>query len=99
MNERGPWTGHLTKPMQREKKCFELEWILPTEVGLPTGVTLFDLNCAPPHAVAMGQGADEAEALLDLWTTLTKRAESADAIALVADAYYKRTGQQLSQGT
>jgi len=40
-----------------------------------------------PHAVARRQGGDEAEALLDLWTTLTDRVESADAITFVAQAY------------
>jgi hypothetical protein len=83
MDERGPWTGHLIKPAQLDKKRFDLEWILPLEPGLSTHVTLYGLQCDRPHRVAVGHGGDEAEALLDLWTTLTDRNESADAIAFV----------------
>ena len=43
------------------------------EPGLPTHVAVYDLECVPPHAIAGGQGGDEAEALQDLWTTLTDR--------------------------
>jgi len=37
---------------------------------------------------------DEAEALLDLWTTLTDHHEAPDAVAYVADAYLRRAGRQ-----
>ena len=39
----------LTKLSQEDKKRFELEWVLPMEPGLSTHVTLFDLECYPPH--------------------------------------------------
>ena len=58
-----------------------------------TYVTLFDLECFPPHAVATAEGADEADALLTLWTMLSGQHESADAIAYVAEAYSRRTGR------
>jgi hypothetical protein len=93
MDARGPGTRHLTKPAQLGKKRFDLEWILPLEPGLLTHVVLYDPECSPPHTVADGQGGDEAEALLDLWTTLTDRPESVDAIAVAADAYERRTGR------
>jgi hypothetical protein len=90
MSDRGPWTGHLTKAAQ---KRFDLQWVLPLEPGLATHAALVDLQCDPPHDVAIGQGGDENEALLDLWTTLTDRAESPDPIAFVAQAYQRRTRQ------
>jgi hypothetical protein len=74
--------------------AFKLEWILPLELGLSTHVTLFDLECDPPHALAAGQGGDEADALLDLWTTLTDQHDSPGAVAHVAEAYHRRTGRQ-----
>jgi hypothetical protein len=60
---------------------------------LATHATLFDLQCDPPHDVAIGEGGDEAEAILDLWTTLTARAESPDAVAFVPQTYQRRTRQ------
>jgi hypothetical protein len=71
-----------------------LEWALPPEPGLSTHVTLFDLECRPPHALAAGECGDEADALQELWTTLTDHHDSVDAVAYVADAYYRRTGRQ-----
>ena len=94
MDERGSTISLRTKLAQLDKKRFELEWVLPLEPGLSTHVTLFDLECFPPHAVAAGEGGDEADALLDLWTTLGDRNDSADALTHVADAYHKRTGRQ-----
>ena len=35
MDDRGPWTGHLAKPAQLDKKRFDLEWIVPLEQGCP----------------------------------------------------------------
>jgi hypothetical protein len=67
------------------------------EPGLETHVTLYDLEKFPPTAVAGGHGADEAEALMDLWAILTRASESADAIAVVADAYERRTGRKPEQ--
>lgn len=93
MDERGPRMRHLTKPEQLDKKRFDLEWVLPLEPGLSTHVTLYDLQCDPPHAIAGGEGGDEAEALQDLWTRLTDRAEPVDGGAFVADAYRRRTGR------
>ena len=93
MDDLGPRLRQLTKPAQLDKKRFELEWILPLEPGLSTHVTLFDLECFPPHALAAGEGGDEADALLALWTTLAGQHESADAIAVVAEAYSRRTGR------
>jgi hypothetical protein len=99
MDERGPGTGHVTKPAQLDKQRFDLEWILPLEPGLSTHVTLYDRQCDRRHGVAIGQGGNEAEALLDLWTTLTDRLESADAIAFVAQAYHRRTGRLPTGGS
>ena len=72
---------------------FDLEWIMPLDPGLMTHVTLFDLSKQPPSA-AVGHGSDEAETLLDLWTVLIDRDEDPAAIAYVAAAYTKRTGQE-----
>jgi hypothetical protein len=74
---------------------FELEWILPQEPGLMTHVALIDETSVAPHSVrAIGRGADEAEALLDLWMTLLNGAEPAEATAFVAAAYTRRTGRE-----
>ena len=40
------------------------------------------------------QGRDEAQALLELWTTLTDQHNSADAVGCVADAHSRRTRRQ-----
>ena len=93
MDDFGPRFRHLTKPAQLDKPCFQLEWVLPLEPGLATHVRLFDMECFPPHAVAVGEGADEADALLALWTMLTRQHHSADAMAHVAEAHRRRTGQ------
>ena len=61
--------------------------------GLSTHVTLFDMECFPPHALAAGEGGDEAEGLLDLWTTLTAQPDPPDAVADVAEAHQRRTGR------
>jgi hypothetical protein len=42
----------------------------------------------------VGHGADEAEALLDLGTTLTDHSESSEVRAVVDDGYERRTGPQ-----
>src|SRR5262245_23636479 len=94
MNDLGPRLRHLTKPAQLDKQRFELEWVLPLEPGLQTHVRLFDLECFPPHALAVGEGADEADALLALWTTLAEHRDSVDAVAHVAEAYSRRTGRR-----
>jgi len=52
------------------------------------------LGCVPPHPIAVAQGGDEAEALLDLWNTIRDYNESADATTFVAAAYERRTGRQ-----
>ena len=78
---------------------FELEWVLLLEPGLTTHVTLFDEERTAPYALAVGvmavgHGADEADALVDLWTTLVDRKEPSEAIAFVVDAYRRRTGHE-----
>jgi hypothetical protein len=93
MSDRGPWTGHLTQPAQADKKRFELEWHLPLELGLATHVTLLDLEREPRIALAVGHGADEPDALLDLWTTLTEQNEDEGAVAVATQAYARRTGK------
>jgi hypothetical protein len=97
MDNIGPRLRQPTRLTQLDKTRFELEWILPLEPGLSTHVTLFDLECYPPHPLATGEGADEADALLDLWTKLTARSESDEALAIVAGAHHRRTGLQPAQ--
>ena len=74
---------------------FRLEWLMPLEPGLTTHVTLLRHDRAHDEgALATGSGADEAETLLDLWTTLIEQHASADALAYVAGAYTRRTGHR-----
>jgi hypothetical protein len=87
----------MAKPAQLDKKRFELEWVLPLETRPSTHVTVFDLECCPPHVLAAGERADGADAPLDLWTKLTARNEAAEAIAIVAEAHHRRTGRQPEQ--
>ena len=54
---------------------------------------LLDRERPAPFVVAVGYGADKAHALLSLWRTLTKDAESAEAIECIAEEYTRRTGQ------
>jgi len=85
----------FTKLSQQDKNRFELEWC-SSETGLETHVMLYDLG-GQPEAVAHGHGANEAETLLDLWTAPSGQAEPSDALAVVADAYVRRTGRQPGQ--
>ena len=94
MDDRGPTISLRTQPALLDKQRFQLEWALPLEPGLSTHVTLFDFECFPPHALAVGEGGDEADALLDLWTALRGHNDSADAVAYVAAAYSRRTGRE-----
>ena len=74
---------------------FQLEWHLPLEPGLLTNVTLFDSRTtAGAQPISHGEGADETETLLNLWTSLTDTNALEDAIACVASAYQRRTGKQ-----
>ena len=66
---------------------------MPLEPGLLTHVMLHTPEESSDWVEVMGHGADEEEALLDLWTTLVDREESAEAIEYVAAAYTKRTGR------
>jgi len=91
VDDLGPRLRHLTKPAQLDKPRFQLQWALPLEPGLSTHVTIFDVECFPPHALAAGEGADEADALFALWTTLSGQHYSAGAMAYVAEAYARRT--------
>ena len=94
MDNLGPRLRQLARPAHLDKKRFELEWILPLEPGLSTHVTLFDLECYAPQVLAAGEGGDEPETLLGLWTTLIDCSASADAIAFVAGVYSRRRGRQ-----
>lgn len=91
--DHGPHLRQLTKLAQEGKPRFQLDWALPLEPGLETHVALYDLEPFPPAAVASGRGADEAEALFDLWTLLTLRPEFLEAIPVVTEAYERRTGR------
>jgi hypothetical protein len=72
---------------------FRLEWHLSLELGLATHVTLYDGTKGTPFIAAVGHGADEAEALFELWTALVDDDADPAAIAHVAAAYAKRTGR------
>ena len=45
------------------------------------------------HPAAVGEGADEADALWALWTMRIDQHEEAEAIVVVAEAYFKQTGR------
>lgn len=92
MDDLGPRLRQLTTTPVGQKR-FELEWVLPLEPGLSTHVRLFDLRLSPPSPLALGHGADEADALLDLWAGLKGLSAEADALAVVAGAYHRRTGR------
>ena len=94
MDDRGPTISLRTKSAQLDKKPFQLEWHLPLEPGPPTHAALFDLQTTFPELIAEGEGGDETETLLSLWTTLMDRSASAEAIGFVADAYSRRAGRQ-----
>jgi hypothetical protein len=72
---------------------FALDWDRPFLPGASTHVSLFDGGKDPLHIVASGHGADDADALSDLWTTLRERNESAEAIAFVSEEYATLTGK------
>jgi len=71
---------------------FALEWLVPGQSDRLTHVMLLDRERAAPFVVAVGYGADKAHALLSLWRTLIKDAESAEAIEYVADECTRRAG-------
>jgi hypothetical protein len=54
---------------------------------------LLDRERPAPFVVAVGYGADKAHALLSLWRTLIKDAESAEAIEYIEGEYTRRTGK------
>jgi hypothetical protein len=66
---------------------FALEWDRPFLPDASTHVSLFDGGKDPLHVVASGHGADDADALGDLLTTLKERNESDEAITYVSEAY------------
>jgi hypothetical protein len=74
-------------------KRFAFKWLVPREPGLMTHVMLLDSERPAPHSLAVGHGADEAQALLHLWTMLIDHHEPAEAIEYVAVAYERRTGK------
>jgi hypothetical protein len=53
---------------------------------------LLDRDRPAPFVVAVGYGADKPHALLSLWRTLIKDAESAEAIEYIGDEYTRRAG-------
>jgi hypothetical protein len=77
MDDQGPRLRQLTKLSQRISRATYSRRLSRWSRALATYVTLFDLEKFPPEAITGGRGADEAEAPLDLWTTLTARPELA----------------------
>jgi hypothetical protein len=71
---------------------FALQWLVPRELDRQTHVMLLDRERPAPSVLAVGHGADKVQALLCLWRALIKDAESAEAIAYVADEYTCRAG-------
>ena len=71
---------------------YALQWLVPRERDRQTHVMLLDKERPAPSVVAVGHGADKVQALLSLWRALIKDAESAAAIAYVADEYTRRAG-------
>ncbi len=71
---------------------FALEWLVPGQPDRLTHVMLLDRERPAPFIVAAGHGAGKALALLSLWRTLVKGAESADAVKYIADEYTRRAG-------
>jgi len=71
---------------------FALQWLVPRAPNRQTHVMLLDRERPAPSVLAVGHGADKVHALLSLWRTLITDAESAAAIAYVADEYTRRAG-------
>jgi hypothetical protein len=67
--------------------------IAPIERGVHVGGPIKFPECDSLQLVAEDLGGDEAETLLNLWTTLTAQHDAADAVTFVADAYSKRAGR------
>lgn len=78
---------------------FALEWLMPLEPGLLTHVTLIDNGVSPREVVAAGHGADESDALLELWREVSQRQEFSDAKPMVTSAYKRRTGRHPEEST
>ena len=91
MDEPVPRISLRTKPAQLDKKRFHLEWHLPLEPGLPTHAALFDLQTPTPELIGESEGGDEAETLLRLWMMIADGSAPAEAVAFVAEAYFRRT--------
>ena len=75
------------------ERRFALEWDRPFLPNGSTHVSLFDGGTGPLYVVASGHGAADADALIDLWTTLMEENASAEAIAFVSDEYRTLTGR------
>ena len=71
---------------------FALQWLVPREPDRLTHVMLLDRERPAPSVLTVGHGADKVHALLSLWRTLIKDAESAEAIEYVAVEYTRRAG-------
>jgi hypothetical protein len=69
---------------------FSMHWAMPLEPGLPTHVSLVDH--ARDHQEGRGEGADEADALAALWTTMQGEAPR-EALSSAAAAIARRTGR------
>jgi phosphoenolpyruvate carboxylase len=72
---------------------FALQWLVPREPDRLTHVMLLDRERPAPYALAVGHGADNAQALLNLWQTLVETEALPQAIDYVAAAYTHRTGK------
>jgi hypothetical protein len=79
---------------------FRLEWLMPQEPGLTTYLTLVAHGEQEDELpVATGSGADESDALTDLWATLVDQKRPSEAIAFVGAAYRRRTGREPDRPT
>jgi hypothetical protein len=75
---------------------FELDWTELTG-GRYTTVQLFNRAEDAQYPIARGDGADAADALLDLWITLVA-VHLSDAARFIATAYASRTGRRPGEG-
>ena len=71
---------------------FALQWLVPGQPDRLIHVMLLDRERPAPFVLAVGHGADKVHALLSLWGTLIKEAESGEAIEYVAGEYTRHTG-------
>lgn len=72
---------------------FALQWLVPAQAERLTHVMLLDKDRPAPYVVAAGHGADKAQALLNLWSTLIETDALPEVIDYVAVEYTRRTGR------